>query len=231
MPMRFKEWVFILISTMKEEGRMKKIIIPGCAALFSAVLLFTCFANEAHAQDTQGKWGIGIRGGMAFLSQDVAEETKGKEGPIVSGNILYGLTNTLSVGLNAEWEKHRVEAVGQEFGDATTVSVIPFAEFHALGLGAFSPYLSLGLGLNLNSFSRNSFGNLAFTKVDPKETISIKAGGGADYFATRNLALNAEVGWKGNPSKVDVCGPSIGCGTDDWKMSVFSVLLGLRYYF
>lgn len=210
---------------------MKKTIASAWTVFISTALFFTCLVPEAGAQNVQGKWGIGIRGGATFLSQDVAEDVEGKTGPIVSGNILYGISDILSIGFNAEWERHGVEVIGVDLGDATTVSLIPFAEWHAVGLGALSPYFSLGLGFNINSFSRSDFGKLAFTKLDPKNTLALKIGGGADYFATRNLALNAEVGWKANSGEADACSPFVGCGTDDWKMSAISVLLGLRYYF
>lgn len=199
--------------------------------LFVSVVFSLFAAAPAAAQEIRGKWGVGVRGGMAFLSQDVAQDTQGDSGPMVSGQLLHGVNETLSVGVDVAWESHTVKAVGVEFGEATTISAIPFAEFRADGLGALAPYLSLGLGFNFNSFDRNSFGKRAFTKFDPKDTLALRFAGGADYFVTRSLALNAEAAWKGNAGKVDVCSPFIGCGTDDWKMSAFSVLLGLRLYF
>lgn len=212
------------------------------------VLFFFYFEHEAGAQTREGRWGIGLRGGGAFLSEDISEGFKGQTGPIVSGHILYGLTDILSVGLNVEWEKHGIEVAGKSVGEAKTFSLIPFMEWRTITLGNASSYLSLGLGLNVNSFDRelqkviitdnittaeqiSSLDRLLLKKFEPDNTWAVKISGGIDYFATQNLAVNTEVGWKSNSGDVEFCGASSGCKTNNWSASVFTALVGFRFYF
>jgi hypothetical protein len=117
------------------------------------VILF--LAVPALADNLERNWGIGIRGGAALLHQDIAADFSGTTGPIISGNILYHLTDILSVGFNVEWEKHNIEVGGEDMGHAKTLSLIPFLEVHPIKVGALSPYGFLGLGLNVNSFKRH----------------------------------------------------------------------------
>jgi hypothetical protein len=214
----------------------------------AAIILLTGWIDGAAAEE--GRWGVGLRGGGAFLSQDLdlTQIFDGKTGPVVSGNLLYGLTDLFSVGLNVEWEKHKVEAGAADFGDAVTVSVIPFVEARGFETNGVSPYGSFGAGLNINSFDLRErdvilVDNLTpeqvaaldpssvIGKVDRRPTVAVKLGAGADYFFTRHVALNAEIGWKLNLGKAELCTLSGACRTDRWNASVFTALLGFRYYF
>lgn len=222
---------------------MKKTFASLCTVLISTALFFICLTPEAGAQNIQGKMGIGIRGGAAFLTQDIAEVTEGETGPIISGNIFYGLTDTVSLGLIVEWERHKVEDTTPGFpafnlGDETTISLLPTVELRAAGLGAFSPYGSFGIGLNINSFNESSelaaFCAPVTCTIEPENTFALKVSGGADYFVTPNLALNAEIGWKLNSGDADVIVCFLGfcdAATVDNKVSVLTTLFGLRYYF
>ncbi|HLG30905.1 MAG TPA: outer membrane beta-barrel protein [Candidatus Brocadiales bacterium] len=201
--------------------------------VFILTAFLFCLETETNAQNIQGRLGIGVRGGFSVLSQDLAADTEGKIGPIISGNITYGLTNIFSVGLNVEWEKHKVndKPTGFNFGDENTISVLPFAEIRSTGLGGnrnLLPYAFFGLGININSFSESS--DVAPVEIEPENTLALKIGVGADYFVTPNLALNAEAGYKLNSGDVDFKIGGFTLGTDDNEISTFSLLFGLRYY-
>jgi len=201
-----------------------------------AGLLFICPTPDAFAQNIRGKWGVGLRVGPSILTQDVSGSIEANTGPIISGNILYGLTDNFSMGLNLEWETHQAESVG-DIGDINIFSLIPFIEFRPGGRQAFSPYASLGIGININSFNEESglfcvttIGS-GFCKIEPENTFALKFAGGFDYFVTPNLALNAEIGWKLNSGDSDVKVSGVGTISDDFRASVFNLLFGLRYYF
>ena len=197
------------------------------------VALFFVSVSVAIAQNTnlEGRWGVGLRAGASMLTQDIASGVDGDLGPIVSGNVMYALENFLLLGFNVEWETHAVNINSIGVGDATTISVIPFIEFRAAEMETISPYVSFGMGVNFNLFDLNDFGSAAFNKFDPPTTVALKAGIGADYFFTQNMALNAEAGWKYNSDKIYACINFVGCGKADWKMSGASILLGIRYFF
>lgn len=225
---------------------MKKVDIWVRLVCTGVILFFVVFDHEVRAQSVEGKWGIGIRGGGALPYEDVSTGFDSKTGPIVSGNILYGLGDIFSVGLNIEWEKHDIELSGRGVGEAKTTSIIPLIEWRPIVSGAVSYYLSFGLGINMNSFNRDERRRTILSEdltaqeiaelfttpfeVDPENTMAIKISSGFDYFAAKNLAVNTEVGWKSNSGNMEFC-LSLGCETRDWDASVLSALLGFRYYF
>lgn len=143
-------------------------------ALFCALV-----AQPVQAREFEGHLGVGVRGGVGVLTQDIDETLRrGKEG-VVGAQVLYGLTDhfkwggdladffllgpdhharSLLVGLNVEWENHNLKenGTGFNYGQATTISVLPIAELHVTGFSALSPYFFLGVGLNLNSFTEST---------------------------------------------------------------------------
>jgi hypothetical protein len=207
------------------KGRTARVVLITVALFFVSV-------NVALAQGTnlEGRWGVGLRAGTAILTQDIASGIGGDLGPIVSGNIMYALENFLLLGFNIEWETHAVNAGNTSLGDATTISVIPFMEFRDAEMKPISPYVSFGMGANFNSINRSDIVATAFNRFDLPTTVAVKAGIGADYFLTQNMALNAEAGWKYNSGEANVCIPG-NCARLDWRASSFSVLLGFRYFF
>ncbi len=210
--------------------------------LFAAIFCFSCV--QANAGE---RLGIGLRAGPSFYTQDVLGGTSDafgplKTGPIVSGNLTYPITKSISVGLNVEWETHELQSQGREIGDADAVSVIPFVEYdfiaeHFIGQGEDLFYVFLGLGYNINWISpegelkqkAEALGVGYDVEVD--DTFALKTGVGLESYFTKNLAFNLEVGWKYNKGDADeiVNGNKVNSG--DFNGSGVSVLLGLRYYF
>ncbi|MEC4687290.1 MAG: hypothetical protein VST64_03155 [Nitrospirota bacterium] len=155
-------------------------------------------------------------------------ETNASLGPIVSGNILYGPSNVVSLGFNVEWESHKVGDPGIDKGKVNTVSLLPFAELR-IHSGSFVHYYSLGVGININFFEEDS-------SLDPREinmdnTFAVKGGVGADYFLTPTLAFNVEVGWKLNTGDETLRGGGAGSVPRTFEFSSLSVLFGPRAYF
>ncbi len=210
--------------------------------LFMAAFCFFCV--QANAGE---RLGIGLRAGPSFYTQDVFGGTSDafgplKVGPIVSGNIIYEISKSISVGLNVEWETHELQSHGREIGDADAVSLIPFVEYDFLakdfiGKGGDLFYAFLGLGYNINSFSPEGEGKEKAEAlgvdydVDVDNTFAVKAGVGMESYFTDDLAFNLEVGWKYNKGDADeiVDGNKVMSG--DFNGSGVTVLLGLRYYF
>ncbi len=218
---------------------MKKFKILLCASSLSGAIFFLGVIPAADAQNVQGKWGFGIRAGASFLTQDIAEDVffpgvtlEGNTGPLVSGNISYGLHENFSAGLNLEWETHSTDLtfLGIDLfsvGDTQTISIMPFVEARA-PMGSFVPYGTLGIGVNINSFDEDDI--IAPTKVDPDSTFALKIGGGADYFLSNAFALNAELGWKLNKGDATITEPGFPDLTGDFNTSTFSFIAGIRYY-
>jgi opacity protein-like surface antigen len=213
---------------------------------FSTVLFFISLAPAALAQDQIGRWGIGIRAGPSFLTQGFASASNSDPtGLIVGGNLLYRYDNLLSFGLNFERESHRVETL--EVNRIRTISLLPFIEIRPFRFQALLPYASFGVGVNINSFGLSQtlqrqpcgipIGTILLVApkctVDQEYTFAVKIGVGADYFVTEHLSVNAEAGWKHNSGRVQIITSDgdITVNPAYFDSSVFSLLLGLRYYF
>jgi outer membrane protein OmpA-like peptidoglycan-associated protein/opacity protein-like surface antigen len=235
---------------------MKKI-----EALVAGVFVSLFFAAAALAQEA-GQWSFGLRAGPSWPTDtwtkltvtDTDGSTPGtgkfklKTGPMVSGKMSYALTDHFSLGLNGEWDTHKygekticldcnVPASNETFkiggGRLNTFSFMPFVEVRPMKFGDFSPYLSLGMGVNFNSIQWRfvSVGRAA-------NTFAAKVGGGFDYFLTKNLAFNTEVGYKRNEGGLRYGGVVNDAGQLEGgyargrsHASTVSLLFGLRYHF
>ena len=211
----------MLINQRRPATKRLKTLL--CASSLSGAIIFLGVIPVADAQNIQGKWGVGIRGGGSVLY-----DTNASLGPIVSANILYGRSNALSLGFNVEWESHKGGDPGIDKGKVNTVSLLPFAELR-MRYGSFVHYYSVGVGYNINFFEEDS-------SLDPREinmdnTFAVKGGVGADYFLTPTLAFNVEVGWKLNTGDATLRGGGAASVPLTFEFSSVSVLSGLRTYF
>lgn len=204
-------------------------------------IVLMAIAPGAWARDVDGRLGVGLRAGGSFLSQDVDPGVEGNGGPMAGLHVFYGASNTRLLGVSIEWEGHQIEQMdlacnGCDLGNAVVVSVLPTAHFRNLDLGNFVPYLSLGLGVNVNRFNES----VRFSEscpgctITPKHTVALKIGGGADYFVTPNLALNGEWGWKVNAGETKSDLRQVGrdrLTLRDYRLNTFSFLFGFRYFY
>src|ERR1700693_1742568 len=219
---------------------MNKILISLSRITVCLAVFLLSLESMAIAESLEGRWGRGFRLGPSSLVQTLSEKTEGEPGLIINGNISYGLTDKVFAGLQVEWEKHKVQDNSSNFnyGDETTVSLIPTIEFHPRGGSSFSPYGLLGLGINFNSFNESSDLNAlcapALCRIEPKNTVALKGGLGIDYFITPHLAYNGELGLKMNDGSSDITGtfPGFTSGTSiDNRVCVVSLIFGVHYYY
>jgi opacity protein-like surface antigen len=200
------------------------------------LMLFS--ATSVFAADMSGRLGIGLRAGASIVTQNIDSSdpsTEAETGPIISVTGSYGVNQSLVAGLNVEWETHGLEEGGEDIGDYSTVSILPFVELHFPASDQLSPYLLLGIGYNVNSAD---VGGVAedfcdalgvSCDYDPDNTFALKVGGGVDFLVNDNLAINAEVGWKLNSGDVDLEAGGLTIGSADSKASALSILVGFRW--
>lgn len=207
-----------------------KITIPRLVFVMLLASLFALVpAHPSAAEEMRGHWGFGIRAGLSSLTQNVDSGTEGKVGPIVGGNVLYAVMDQAFVGLNLEWEQHKVvDGPGHfDYGMENTLSILPFMEVRLPVSSEVYPYLSLGMGVNINSFSES--GDIDPTKIIPDNTFALKLGLGTDFPVSPSLAINGEIGWKYNSGNVDFKGGGVGLGSGDNNISVVSLMVGFRF--
>lgn len=200
---------------------MKKLGMFLGSLVISFAVLSLGFVQTANAQDTKGKWSMGIRGGISVYTSDDIDS--GDVGPAVSGVLMYGVTEWLDLGLNTEWDTHDTDV-----GDIQTVSLLPTVQLRTR-YQALSPYALLGLGINFNSFDRDN--SIKPFNVSVDDSFALKVGVGADYFFTPNFAFNTELGWKYSEPDADLKLGGSKIAGEEFDASAFSALFGFRYYF
>jgi Outer membrane protein beta-barrel domain len=183
--------------------------------LFSLILVGLCLnlalprismALEPGDTGDEGRFTAGFRLGPSFTTQDGGVSTAG---PALNFQGLYGLNQWLRVGMMLEWERHGLD--GRD-GSVNTVSILPATlEFRPGRWGSFVPYLTTGIGVNVNT-------------KDIDNTFAWRLGGGVDYAlsnvmsnAPRGLMLNVETAWKRNQPGAE--------------LSTMGLLFGVRHTF
>ncbi len=171
-----------------------------------------------------GKWVLGMRAGFAPLTQQLSGNTSTDVGSLVNFQAMYSLNQWLLVGMMLEWERHAVdqERPQRDLGHQDSVSVLPTVELRPGNFGSLSPYVNMGLGVNVNSFGENTN-----TRISPSNTFAWRLGWGADYMLTKQVALNAEMAYKRNDGHATIN----GARNDDWNASSFGFLFGVKMYY
>lgn len=180
-------------------------------------------------------WVLGARAGFSVPTQTLSHEVRGLGsfdngsadiGPLVNVQALYSLNRWFLVGIMVEWERHSIDAtvrrLSLDIGRQDTVSVLPTIELRPVQLGSFVPYVNMSFGVNVNSFSE-----AVSAEISPSNTFAWRLGWGVDYLMNRNLALNAEWAYKRNDGHAHIDPFRI----DDWNLSSFGFLFGVKTFF
>lgn len=197
-------------------------LIFGIIFVSSSTALAADWVHEGQVKD--GRWQIGVRAGLSILTQEMLAGTDGGLSPAVNVQAMYGLNKWFSAGLMVDWEHRGIdnERPSLDLGTLNTVSILPTLEFHPGRFGNAMPYLSTGIGVNVNSFSEAT----GTPRTDVSNTFAFRLAGGVDFPLTSNMALNTEVAWKRNRGGIEV-----GGAEGNFDATSMSLLLGLRYTF
>ena len=182
-------------------------------------------------------WGSEVRGSASSFMNEDAQGTSNDPGVVANGMVLYSLDPFWNLGIMGEWEKHQVTGSGSEGEKATTLSILPFLEFHYRA-GRLSPYINFGAGINFNTFDDDQnvatlCGVLGVGACDfsPEDTIAARVGVGADFFISDQLAVNIEGAWKRNSGDVSLKIAGATAATRAFDRDSAEALIGFRYYF
>ena len=162
------------------------VLVSGCLSLVGpGISMAHDWVHEGMAEE--GRFTAGFRVGPNFTTQDGGVSTAG---PALNFQGMYGLNQWFRAGMMLEWERHGLD--GRD-GTLNTVSILPAVlEFRPGHIGPFVPYLTTGIGVNVNT-------------KDVDDTFAWRVGGGVDYpltqlisTAPKGLMLNVETAWKRN---------------------------------
>ncbi len=205
---------------------MIALMVCSVAGIFSVL-------GSAHGEEAwqwtsggtrSGKWVMGVRAGFSPLTQSLRTNFGTDIGSLVNLQGLYSVNDWLSLGLTLDWERRAVdqERPTVDLGHQDTVSVLPTIELRPARFGPITPYVSMGFGVSVNSFSENTN-----SRISPSNNFAWRLAWGGDYFLTSKLALNTEMAYKRNDGHVTVN----GARSDDWNASSFGFLFGVRMFF
>lgn len=161
-------------------------LVGGCLSIAgSDISLADDWVSKGMAEE--GRFIAGFRIGPSFTTQDGGVSTAG---PALNFQGMYGLNQWFRAGMMLEWERHGLD--GRD-GTVNTISILPATlEFRPGHIGPFVPYLTTGIGVNVNT-------------KDIDDTFAWRLGGGVDYALTelisnapKGLMLNVETAWKRN---------------------------------
>ena len=158
---------------------------------------------EGMAED--GQIVFGFRVGPSFMTQSAGTSTSG---PLLNWHGMYAFNKWFRTGFMLEWESHGFEGRNDRLD---TVTLLPaMLEFRPGHFGALIPYVSTGIGVNVND-------------SNVSDSFAWRIAGGTDYALTNwfpnappGLMLNTEVAWKRNR-------------VDRTDFSTLSWLFGIRF--
>lgn len=151
---------------------------------------------------------IGFRTGPSFMTQSSGTSTAG---PTVNFLGMYSINKWFRAGMMLDWERYSIDGPGSRA--INTVSFLPaMLEYRPGHFGAVIPYLSTGIGININDENQH-------------DSFAWRVGGGIDYElvnwfpnAPKGLMLNTEAAWKHNRA-------------NNADFSTLNWLFGVRYGF
>lgn len=186
---------------------------------------------------------LGLRAGAALPTEKVLKNTGNGTsiGPLVNGEVLYALREWVRVGMMLEWHQHSINLWGPKLGTLGVFSILPTVEFrpdrstrerlgwesfvnYDLGLKSLIPYVSLGLGANVHSFSNSK--EVTDRAGSFSTTVALRVATGIDIALNSKWSINTEVAWNNDSGTYKFNGQEA-----DFNASTLNLLVGIRRQF
>ncbi len=204
--------------------------------VFFGIFIILWGVSGAGAEDLEPNWGIGFRGGFSSFMKEIssANQLEGEIGGVFNAVAVYELTDSISFGLEVDWESHKLSRGTLGYGKTSSFSLLLPFEFHIAKTKKVSPYAFLSCGYTYNIFRESAsfktiFGAMAHIELD--NSFIIKSGLGIDMFLlSETFAINLEAGMSYSIGRMHIIGETVS-GDDDFYNYVMFFVVGVRYYF
>jgi outer membrane protein OmpA-like peptidoglycan-associated protein len=183
---------------------------------FGLSLCLMLLTGGISAQQMDGRWAVGLGGGVNLWLNDL---NKIKIGPGGQISFRYGVAPALSLGLTAGMEelKSAQEPLLTDFPyDYLKLNAFPVALsgwFHVSPGSTFAPYIRLGAGMM--AYNRKAGGNPLAPDDNMRTVFIVPAGIGFEAFTSNNFAIGVDLGFTTLSDGVDLLtnGSADGYGT------------------
>ena len=190
---------------------------------FVLVAIILAPLDSGFAQDTRDRWAFGAHAGGNMWFDDYNKRVVGEGGEFM---VRYGISRAFSVGFLTGYEELKSNQV-PNLDDVAYLKLraIPGSVVGWIHLAPdkpFNPYLYFGVGAMIYERVKNY--GLNDTKGQFKTSIHVPAGVGCEAFASRDVSIAAEIGYR-----------IIGDYTDGRKTGNHGIYatakLGVNFYF
>lgn len=158
---------------------------------YFVMMIVILTAGNAMAASIDGRFGLTGRVGAFAPAQDdfVTGSTDAKAGIAAGGGLIYGLGRHLAAELDITRVPNiDVEQAGLKVGEASTTDISLGLQFRFAPDSRLVPYLGAGV-----DFISGDFKSQTGQSYDLDWTAGGHLNAGFDYFATRGVALSAEI--------------------------------------
>ena len=169
---------------------MGKLYVAAPILLCTLVL-----SGSAGAQNTNGRWSLGFRGGANMWVNDFNERVVGPDAEV---QLRYGVSRAFSLGLTAGYSelksKQSPPFTSYDYLKLHAVPVALVGWFHLAPGNKFNPYFYLGGGM---MFYKRMDGNKNdIPNSDMYSSVVIPVGIGFEAFASKKVSLGIDAGYR-----------------------------------
>ncbi|MFN0156783.1 MAG: OmpA family protein [Bacteroidota bacterium] len=161
------------------------------------VVLLAVPFSIARAQNTQGRWALGLHGGANVWVNDLNKRIPGPSGEVM---LRFGISRGFSAGILAGYEELKAKqepALADQPFSYLKLHAIPASLvgwFHLAPGKKFNPYLYLGVGAMI--YQRKTSGNVFVYDNKFQSSIHIPVGIGFEAFTSKKVSVALDLGYR-----------------------------------
>ena len=171
--------------------------IKTLVAAMAAVASLAPIAAHAQAAE-ENPWMIRVRAvdvlyqnGQTGIASDA--NIKAKDQWIPEFDVSYFFTKNIAAELVLTWPQQvNITAGGANVGKVTALPPSLLAQYHFTDLGAFKPYVGVGINYTIFGSRQNFYGGGAGLQIEPS-SVGFVGQIGMDYMLGKNWGLNVDV--------------------------------------
>ena len=218
---------------------MQRIIASTIVFLF-----LTAPGTCLHAEEMRERWGIGARlAYQKFIRDDIKGiEVNFDDNGVVEGNVTYFFNDYVSVEFATGMQKTDIgfadNGTSVHFGEVSQIPLLLTTRLHKPVKEHLYPYGGASVGYFINELTISSQYDAAFAKLyshgatgEIENSLGYGVNAGFEYFVKPNVAVGIDMKYIWNSTTIKLLDPKLSKPQYDLDLNVYTVGLGLKYYF